>query len=179
MNTESNFISAAWNYLISKIASPQQQPTLREEPKTYNYRTPTHTFQASSVQKTTKQRLVLVVSALQADFIESLRAKGCINYNDGESLYEITKYLWLGSETKFSPRAANIKQYEVSKRQESEYDIYLVCIKLNQPDEGFKSDINQLDRYDAFRKLADLYVEFELSNRLQMEAYENIEVYSR
>lgn len=160
--------------LIDSKQQNQQQLVHREESRQYNYKQP-----VSSVQEITKQRLILVVSALQADFVESLRAKGRINYNDGESLYEITKYLWLGSETEFSQGVANIKQYKVSKGQESEYDIYLIYIKLNQPDEGFKSKINQLDRYDAFRKLSDLYIGLQVSDRLQMEAYENIEVYSR
>jgi hypothetical protein len=99
--------------------------------------------------------------------------------SDGERLYEITKYLWLGSETGFNEGEASINQYSVSAGKESEYDIYLVYFKLKQPDEGFKPNINQLDRYDAFRKLDYLAIDFKISHRLQMEAYENFEIYNR
>ena len=127
----------------------------------------------------TKQFLVLVVSHAEAGFLESLQAKRRIDFKDGESLYEITKYLWVGTEDKYSKIKANISDYSVAKGAESEYDIYLVSIELNQADEGFNSNVNQLDRYDAFRKLADLSVNFTISPRLRIEAYENIGVYNR
>lgn len=155
----------------------QTQTNPRKEPRQYNPNPPSPTVQAPPIQRITKQFLVLVVSASQADFLESLKTKGRINTNDGETLYEMTKYLWLGSETDFNQRRASINQYEISK--ESEYDIYLVYIELNQADEGFKPNVNQLDRYDAFRNLADLAVKFKISPRLQMEAYGNFDVYNR
>ena len=92
-------------------------PTVKTPP------TPTPT-----VKKITKQFLVLVVSHLQADFMESLEAKGQINVNDGETLYETTEYLWLGDETEYSKIEPNIGKYSVAKGAESEYDIYLVSI---------------------------------------------------
>jgi hypothetical protein len=127
----------------------------------------------------TKQFLVLVVSHLQADFLKSLEAKGRINVNEGETLYEITKYLWLGDESEFYQRKANLNRYLVSEGAESEYDIYLVYLELKKADKGFNSNVDQLDRFDAFRKLADLSVNLTISPRLQMEAYENIGVYNR
>lgn len=169
-----------------------QLPTRREEPSQYNpnppgYRIstvqmppiPTPPIPTPPVKIITKQFLVLVVSHLQADFLESLKAKGRIDSKDGESLYEITKYLWLGDESEFSQRKANLNRYLVSEGAESEYDIYLVYLELKQADEGFKPKVNQLDRFDAFRKLADLSVNLTISPRLQMEAYENIGVYYR
>lgn len=164
-----------------------QQPTHREEPSQYNPNPPGSSISTDQtppsptppVKIITKQFLVLVVSHLQADFLESLKAKGRINVNEGETLYEITKYLWLGAETEYSKIKANISDYSVAKGAESEYDIYLVYIELNKADEGFKPKVNQLDRFDAFRKLADLPVNFTISDRLQMEAYENIGVYNR
>ena len=163
-----------------------QQLTHREESRKFDPNPPgsdTSTVQTPPsptppVKIITKQFLVLVVSHLQADFLKSLEAKGRINVNDGEALYEITKYLWLGDESEFSQRKANLNRYLVSEGAESEYDICLVSIELNKADEGFKPKVNQLDRYDAFRNLADL-VNFEISPRLQMEAYENIGVYNR
>lgn len=167
-----------------------QQPTPREEPGKSNSNPPAPSISTVQtppiptptlpVKIITKQFLVLVVSHLQADFLESLKAKRRIDFKDGESLYEITKYLWLGDESKYFKIKDNLSQYSVSKGQESEYDICLVSIELNQADQGFNSNVNQLDRYDAFRKLADLSsVNLTISPRLQMEAYENIGVYNR
>jgi hypothetical protein len=164
-----------------------QQQTRREEPEKFNSNSSfssistvqTHSSLTTTAQKITQKFLVLVVSHAQAGFLESLQAKGSIDFKDGESLYEITKYLWVGTEDKYSKIKANISDYSVAKGAESEYDIYLVSIELNQADEGFNSNVNQLDRYDAFRKLADLSVNLTISPRLQMEAYGNIGVYSR
>jgi hypothetical protein len=159
----------------------QTQTILREKLRQPDPNPPSPTVQAPPTQRITKQYLVLVVSASQADLLESLQTKGRIDFSDGEALYEITKYLWLGSETDLNQRRASINQYSVSKGEESEYDIYLVYIELNQADERFKSNVDQVDRYDAFRNLADadLEVKFEISPRLQMEAYGNFDVYNR
>lgn len=159
----------------------QQTQTPREELRQPYPNPPSPTVQAPPTQRITKQYLVLVVSASQADLLESLQTKRRIDFSDGEALYEITKYLWLGSETDLNQRIASINQYLVSKGEESEYDIYLVYIELNQADDRFKSNVDQVDRYDAFRNLADadLEVKFEISRRLQMEAYGNFDVYNR
>jgi len=181
------FAITAIGYFIYRLNQQKQETTRGEEPRPYNT-TPlsptvstvqTPSILTSSIPKNTNQFLILVVSHSQEDFIKSLVAKSRINSNDGESLYEITKYLWLGSETEYSKIKSNISEYLVAKGEESEYDIYLVYIKLNQADEGFTSNVDQLDRYDAFRKLADLSVNLTISDRLQMEAYGNIEVYNR
>jgi hypothetical protein len=182
------FAITAIGYFIYKLNKPkQQQTTRREEPEKSNsnpldssiYTVQTPPIPTPTVQKITKQFLVLVVSHAQAGFLESLKAKRRIDFKDGESLYEVTKYLWLGDETEYSKIEPNIGKYSVAKGAESEYDIYLVYIELNQSDEGFNSNVDQLDRYDAFRKLADLSVNLTISPRLQMEAYENIGVYNR
>ncbi|BBD54070.1 hypothetical protein NIES204_13570 [Planktothrix agardhii NIES-204] len=188
------FVGAAGGALVGakfkQLKEEQsQQPTHREEPEKFNsnsssssistVQTPPIPTPTLPVKITTKQFLVLVVSHAQVDFLESLKAKRRIDFKDGESLYEITKYLWVGSETEYSKIEPNIGKYSVAKGAESEYDIYLLSIELNQADEGFNSNVNQLDRFDAFRKLADLSVNLTISPRLQMEAYENIRVYSR
>jgi hypothetical protein len=181
------FAITAIGYFIYRLNQQKQETTRGEEPRPYNT-TPlsptvstvqTPSIITSSIPKNTNQFLILVVSHSQADFLKSLVAKSRINSNDGESLYEITKYLWLGSETEYSKIKSNISEYLVAKGEESEYDIYLVYIKLDQADEGFTSNVDQLDRYDAFRKLADLSVNLTISDRLQMEAYGKIEVYNR
>jgi hypothetical protein len=166
-----------WVYLLNY--QQQQQSTHRKESRQYKPSPPFSTAQSSPTQRITKQFLVLVVSASQENFIESLGAKRYINYADGTTLYEITKYLWLGSKTSFSENKSNVNQYEVSLGEESEYDIYLVYIELNKADEGFEPNVGQLDRYYAFRNLGELANNFTISPRLQMEAYGNFDVYSR
>ncbi|QHG16599.1 hypothetical protein [Nostoc sp. ATCC 53789] len=164
-----------WLYKVNQQG--QQQQTRREEPKQY---TPSPPPSPPPAPKIINQFLVLVISASQVDFLKLIQAKRQIDLSDGERLYEVTKYLWLGSETEFSQKTAHIiNQYSIPKGQESEYDIYLVYIKLKQIDSRFKPNVSQLDRYDAFRELRDLIVNFEISPRLQIEAYGNIEVYSR
>ncbi|HEY9299505.1 MAG TPA: hypothetical protein VIQ31_24705, partial [Phormidium sp.] len=74
--------------------------------------------------------LVLVISASHADFLESLKDKKHIDVSEGEQLYQITRYLWLGSETELSQKRPDINEYSVAKGAESEYNIYLVEIKL-------------------------------------------------
>ena len=181
------FAITAIGYWIYILNQQKQQTTRGEEPRQDNPNPlaptvstgQTPSIPTPSIPKVTNQFLILVVSHSQADFLKSLVAKSRMNSNDGESLYEITKYLWLGSETEYSQIQRNIMEYSVPKGEESEYDIYLVYIELNQADEGFNSNVDQLDRYDAFRKLADLSVDIKVSDRLQMEAYGNIEVYNR
>jgi len=166
-----------WLYIINR--ERQQQTSRREEPRQYNPNPPSPTVQNTPIQRITKQYLVLVVSASQADFLSSIKDKRHIDLGDAEGLYEITRYLWLGSENEYSQKIANVNQYSVSQGEESEYNVYLVSIELKQADEGFKPNINQLDRYDAFRKLADLVVDVKVSDRLQIESYEKFEVYNR
>lgn len=180
------FAITAIGYFIYKLDKPKQQPTNCIEETIKSSNEESFTVQNSSdttlpPPPSSIKFLVLVVSHLQADFLESLKGKRRINLNEGETLYEITKYLWLGDESEFSQRKATLNRYLVSEGAESEYDIYLVSIELNQADEGFKPKVNQLDRFDAFRNLAlaDLPVNLTISPRLQMEAYGNIGVYSR
>ena len=182
------FAITAIGYFIYILNQPkQQQTTRREEPIKSNSHPPvtsistvqTPPIPTPSVQIITKQFLVLVISASQSEFLESLKGKNHIDVSQGEQLYQITRYLWLGSETEFSQKIHDINQYSVAKGAESEYNIYLVKIKLEQDEEGFKPNVNQIDRYDAFRKLNDLAVEVKVSERLQIKAYEKLGVYNR
>lgn len=166
------FIITAVGYWLYIINRKKQQP---QQPQQFTHRTEVKQHQSVSYVpsppvKITKQFLVLVIAAEQSDVI---------NFNDGEQLYEVTKNLWLGSESDFYKIKPNLNRYVVAEEEKSEYDIKLVYIELKQSDQGFQPNVDQLERYDAFRKLSDLVVNFEISPRLQMEAYENIEVYSR
>jgi hypothetical protein len=127
----------------------------------------------------TENYLVLVVSHLHEDFLKSLQAKKHIDQKDGENLYSTVQYLGLGSKSKYTETQAHIENYLVKEGSESEYDIYLAFFELSQIDKGLKSGVNQLDRFDAFRKLKDLTVDFKISPRLQMEAYGNLGVFER
>lgn len=167
-----------WIYIINRKKQQAQQPqelTHRTEVKQHEY---VRNIPSPPI-KIIKQFLVLVIPAEQSDVINSIAAQSRIDFNHGEQLYEVTKSLWLGSETDFHKIKYNLNRYLVSEAKKSEYDIKLVYLELKQNDEGFQPNVNQLERYDAFRKLSDLVVDFEISPRLQMEAYENFEVYSR
>jgi len=157
----------------------QQEEELKERKSVIN--PPSPGGETPVVQENTKQSsvLVLVISASQSEFLESLKGKNHIDVSQGEQLYQITTYLWLGSETELSLQRPDINKYSVAKGAESEYNIYLVDIKLKQDDERFKPNVNQIDRYDAFRKLNDLAVEVKVSERLQIKSYEKLEVYNR
>ncbi|MDZ8083769.1 MAG: hypothetical protein RMX35_32465 [Nostoc sp. DcaGUA01] len=166
-------------YLLYKINQKEQklQPvTPREEPRqsVSNYPIP-------QVQRITEHYLVLVTSASQTYFLESLEAKiknrQRIDVSDGEELYKVTQYLWLGYKPELLETKSGIDQYSVSKGEESGYDIRLVYIKLKQPDQGFHPNMNQLDRYDAFRKLAYLAESFEISTRLTIKASKVLKFY--
>ncbi|MEG4944878.1 hypothetical protein [Microcoleus sp. F4-D5] len=164
---------------LKKQQDEQSQLPTHRKPRESVSNRPSTPVEIPLVQENTKQVLILVISASQVEFLESLKDKNSIDVSDGELLYQITRYLWLGSETELSRKIPDINEYSVAKGAESEYNIYLVEIKLKQDDEGFKPNVNQLDRYDAFRKLADLAGEVKVSDRLQIEAYENLEVYNR
>ena len=180
-NTELNIIAiiafsiTAIGYFTYIINQPQPQPINTDKTKHYEYNLISTSSQIRSIAK---HFLILVVSASTIDFIKSIKIKGSINVNDGEKLYEITKYLWLGSESVLNQNRYNINRYLVSKGEESEYDIHLVYFELKQGDEGFKPNVNTLARHDAFIKLPNLAINFEISPRLKMEAYENFEVYN-
>ncbi|MEG4311586.1 MULTISPECIES: hypothetical protein [unclassified Microcoleus] len=172
-------VGSAVALCLKKQEDEQSQLPSHKEPRESVSNSPSTPVEIPLVQENTKQVLILVISASQVEFLESLKDKKHIDVSDGELLYQITRYLWLGSETELSHKIPDITEYSVGKGAESEYNIYLVEIKLKQDDEGFKPNVNQLDRYDAFRKLADLAGEVKLSDRLQIEAYENLEVYNR
>lgn len=106
-----------------------------------------------------------------------MKDKRAVDINDAQIFCNVTKYLWIGFESSLNQKKANLKNYSVSTEQESEFVINLIYIELKQSEEGFKPN-DKLDRYDTFRKLPDLVVDFTISPRLQMEAYENFEVYN-
>ena len=108
-------VTAAGHFVYRLNQSRQQQTTNKEEPNHNNSSSPSFIVQTSPIQAIAKQLLVLVISASQADFIESLKVQERINISDGEKLYETTKYLWLGPETKLSQfqQEDDTSQYEI------------------------------------------------------------------
>lgn len=120
--------------------------------------------------------LVLVIYAAQKNLANSIRQKGRIDIEDSEILYRATQYL-----SKNNKPIEDIKnqmnRFHVS--EESEYDVYLITIKLREDDPRFDKGVNQLDRVDAFRELPDLALSVEVSERLKMEAYADFDIYVR
>lgn len=104
------FAITAIGYFIYILNQPkQQQTTRREEPIKSNSHPPvtsistvqTPPIPTPSVQIITKQFLVLVISASQSEFLESLKGKNHIDVSQGEQLYQITRYLWLKVRSKY------------------------------------------------------------------------------
>lgn len=124
--------------------------------------------------------LVLVINAGREDILQTLKTNSRITTNQSDSLYRATQALWIGSKGDFN---SEFESWFYSKHAasdvESEYDVYFVQIELHQDDSGFKRDVSQLDRIDAFHRLPDNSGKVEVSDRLPSKAYENKLLYSR
>lgn len=129
--------------------------------------------------RTQKSVLILVINSLKKDFVESLKTQRKIESQDCDQLYRATRYLWLGTESEFfnSPFKSHDNFLVGEGQEESEYDVYLIKIKLDYPFDGFKPNVNQLERISAFRTLADSNVE--ISDRLRVEVFRDTGVYNR
>lgn len=156
---------------IDETISPSLYPVLS--------RVSTVSPSLAPIQTNFKIILVLVVSATQTPLIDTLKAKNNIDLNDCEKLYEATRYLCQDKETNLKFKWENLQEFIVQSGEESEYDIYLIKIHLYQSDKNFEKDVNQLDRYNAFRNLFNLAVNFEVSPRLYTRAYSYFNVYNR
>jgi hypothetical protein len=181
------FIIVAVGYFIYILNKPkEQQPTTRQpdyqppsQDPCFRVSQPTYTETTppAPIKPVVKNLLILVVPVSQQSIVESIRTKGQIDYEDSETLYQVTQLLCQDTEPNLSHELASLDQFQVVEA--SEYDIYLITIELNQADEGFNKNVNQLERYDAFRNLANLAKTIRVSPRLQMEAYEIFNVYNR
>ena len=79
--------------------------------------------------------LILVINSLKEDFIQSLDRQGRIEPNDCDRQYRDTQFLWLGVEE------LNYADFIVdSQQKQSEYDVYLVTIELEQDHPGFRRE---------------------------------------
>ena len=127
-------------------------------------------------QPSLEYSLVLVISAAQKNLADSIKEKGRIDIENSEIIYRATQYLSKNNQS-IEDIKNRVNGFYVS--EESEYDVYLLIVKLKKNDSRFDKEVNQLDRYDAFRELPDLAVEVEVSERLKMEAYADFYVYVR
>ena len=155
---------------LSQSVQPPPAPIARPEP----------TLKYPPVQPTysdVKYLLILVVSATQQLVINSLKEKREIDYENYELLYKGTQYLCQGIKSDLKSKLDRVNQY--SSKDESEYDVYLITIELEQANQGFDKGVNQLDRYDAFRELPNLALKVEVSERLKMGAATDFDVYVR
>ena len=128
------------------------------------------------IQPNPEYSLVLIISAAQKNLADSIRRKGKIDIEDSEILYQATQYLSKNNKS-IEDIKNQMNRFHVS--EESEYDVYLLAIKLRKDESRFNKGVNQLDRYDAFRELPDLALSVEVSERLKMEAYADFDVYVR
>ncbi|WP_414528312.1 hypothetical protein [Nodularia chucula] len=132
------------------------------------------TYSEPRTQKPTSKILVLVINSLNLDLIQFLQKQGKIESDDCDQLYRATRCLWLGSKTDLSPKLNEDTRFQA--KEESEYDVYLITITLEEQVSGFERNADQMARIYAFRKLAGLPVK--VSERLTVEVYENTNVYS-
>ncbi|MDB9316185.1 hypothetical protein [Nodularia spumigena] len=132
------------------------------------------TYSEPRTQKPTSKTLVLVINSLNLDLIQFLQRQGKIESDDCDQLYRATRCLWLGSKTDLSPKLNEYTHFQA--KEESEYDVYLITITLDEEVSGFERNADQMARIYAFRRLASLPVK--VSERLTVEVYENTNVYS-
>lgn len=170
-------------YLINQNNEGQVHQNTNESPSLNSSKVEEMTSSLPPVTVKNNQVLILVINVSKSKVVKELEAKGKVDSKDCEMLYRATESLWLGDKTDLSSQlsqsfSANSK-FAVSPSEESEYNIYLIKIELSEADEGFKANAGQLDRIDAFRRLADLSTNVEVSPRLKVEASENTGVYSR
>lgn len=121
--------------------------------------------------------LILVVNPLKKDCLDKIKSqKNKILIEDCEKLYRATSYLWIGDKSEISSNFKNDQSYKVIEGEESEYDVYFIEITLSQANDGFKEDVTQLNRIDAFRQLTNCSVK-NISPRLKVSIYKDTNVY--
>ncbi|MEA5512309.1 hypothetical protein VB715_21280 [Crocosphaera sp. UHCC 0190] len=177
----------AIGYFVYKLKEPQPQAKKNPNsdyipvynPSSSTILPPISPTITTPVKLTLKQSLILVIPAAQTSIIEGLKIKTKIDYEDGEKLYEATQSLVQANIETLKDQWNTIKQFETQPQEANEYDIYLIKVDLKEAEEGFKPTVDQLERYDAFKKLYDLATNVEVSSRLKMEAASNFDVYIR
>ena len=99
---------------------------------------------------------------------------------DASKLYGATQGLWIGAKSKFDQSRIKQKLNNCNPvTSTSEYDVHFVKIELDKNDSRFHSDVNPMDRRDAFMELGNKSLQITVSPRLSCKAYENTEFYSR
>lgn len=130
-----------------------------------------------------KNCLILVIRASNISLVNNIKSKGKIDQFDCENLYKSTVYLNYDNEDKFLDKwqpLVDEKRFYISNEKEySDADIFLIKVKLKNRENRFNPNLDQVERYDAFMSLANLAINVEVSERLEMEAYQNFNVYNR
>ena len=97
---------------------------------------------------------LLIKSDRYQELIHSLKNNSDLQPEDSSKLYGATQGLWIGVESEFEK--SRIKQ-ELDNYNPvtitSEYDVHFVKIELDNDDYRFHSNVNQMDRRDAFVEL--------------------------
>jgi uncharacterized protein (DUF2164 family) len=136
-----------------------------------------------SSPKKSQECLILVINALKYKNVSHLATQGKISSDDSEIIYLATESMWLGLKdqipVKLNECFNSTNQFQVPEGEESEYDIYMIKIELEDLDKGFKAEADQLARIDAFRRLPDLSNNIKISDRLKVNAYKDTGVYKR
>jgi|GEM_PF-5287091 hypothetical protein len=136
------------------------------------------TSSESNQDFTEASTLIIAVSVNYPDVINILQNKDQLSQLDWEKVYDACEYLNQSSES-LSLFNLNFINANFQSQSSSEYDVYFIKVYLNKKDDRFHKGVNQLDRLDAFRDLTSLAKNFELSERLKIEVYNEFDLYSR
>lgn len=186
MNND-NFFKLCFQWLCNFLGlSTDKRSDLSQEQK-LEKKTSTNSQEKTEKQSITqikiseKNCLILVIRASNISLVNNIKNKGKIDQFDCENLYQSTIYLNYDNEDNFLKEwqpLVNEKRFYISNEQEySDADIFLIKIKLKNTENRFNPNLDQIERHDAFMNLANLAIDVEVSERLDMEAYQNFKVY--
>jgi len=140
----------------------------QEQEQRKNHRSSSNQDNNKRQRKPKDWTLVLVINAGKTLLINAIKKEG-IHKMDPDELYRSTQSLWFGEKSEFETSdlaSCFDESKKVTDENESEYDVYLIRLKLNNEVIGFHQDADDLDRMDAFESLIKNRNPVKISERL-------------
>ena len=134
------------------------------------------TKKLNNKQVSTAYTLVVAIRYTKSDILYGLQKGDYISVENADKLYQLAKFLWLGSQQDFRSNFSNLflpHYVGINPSEESEYDIYLLKIQIQEYDEGFATNAKSNRRFDAFQRLSKIGKLADVSRRLPAIACEN------
>lgn len=126
-----------------------------------------------------KPSVVLAVNVKHGELLNSLAEKQKLTKEEARDLLKATQEIWAGKAGDMPKKIQDSLTKAEGVTKNSEYDVFLVDIKLKKPMSGFDKDKSQLARLDAFDALLDNLESLKVSKRLPSNAYSDAGFYSR